>query len=176
MEYLAAGLGEFLISTATNISYALLFLYHFLKRNTNNSLMILAGCLCMAMVFNHFFISYKLTLDKDSAEYFQLVLSHYTIWALLNGVVILTIQLLHRLIKVPYHYVVRYVFRCLCLSIVLNLAVHVDIIMLENRESNALWTVYSYGENILNVFTFFSVLIARQWSEVFRWLQLAHAR
>jgi hypothetical protein len=175
MTHLSADLVVFYMTISANISYALLFVYHFVKKDTNKSLMILAGCLCLAMSFVHVFSSYKDALDKASLVYYHIVMNKHLILVMLNALVVIAIFTLHRVLKVQYHYVARYLLRCICLSIALNTILHIDIVVLENREPYWLWSVYSYGENIMTVFMFCSVLVARKWSEVFQWLQSAHA-
>lgn len=176
MEFLATDSTVYYITIAMTVSYGLLFLYHCIKKTTNSSLTIIAGSLCVGMVFIHLFSSFKNTMDRDSWLFAQMVVNQYLIWVVLNCGMLLTIFMLHKFCKTQFHYVTRYVFRCLCISITLNLAIHMDIIILGNRDSNWLWTAYSYGEYMMSVFMFCSVLIARKWSEVFRWLQLAHAQ
>jgi hypothetical protein len=139
-------------------------------------MMILAGCLCLAMIFSHSFSSYKNALDKSTIEFYTLSVNQFLIWMTLNAVVIMIFCALHRLFKRPMHYVVRYIFRCLSISIVLNIALHIDMVVMENTQPNGLWTLYSWGESLMTIFMFFSVLIARKWSEVFNWLQTAHSR
>ncbi len=176
MEYLTKDLMVFYITLTATICYGLLFVYHFVKKESNKSLMILAGCLCLAMVFAHSFTSYKNELDKSSLAFYNSAIHLYLIWMVLNAITLFAITGLHRIFRLEYHDVVKYVLRCLGLSIVLNMILHVDIILLGNRDSTLLYSVYSYGENLINVFVFCSVLIARKWSEVFKWLQLAHSR
>lgn len=176
MEFLSTDLIVYYITITTNICYAFLFVYHFLKKDTNDSLMILAGCLCVAMVFNHVFATYMNSLDRTSIEYYTFAVNQFSVWTIVNCVAITSIYGLHRVLNVPFHYVARYVYRGACISILFNVALHVDIIMLGNRDPYWLWTTYSYGENVITIFMFCSVLVARKWSEVFKWLQLAHAR
>lgn len=174
MQYLHAELA-FYITITSNIAYALLFIYHFVKKQSNKSLMILAGCLCLSMVLNHVFISYRDSLDMAGEVYLSLIVNYYLVMLILNAIVIVSIALLHQVLKVPCHYVVRYIFRCMLISIALNMALHFDVMIVGNKEPYELWTLYSIVENGITVFMFFSVLIARKWSEVFKWLQLAHS-
>ena len=176
MEFLAAGSTVYFITIAMTVSYGLLFLYHCVKKDTNNSLTIIAGCLCVGMVCIHLLSSFQNTMDKDNWFMSQMVLNQFLIWVILNCGMLLSIFVLHKVSKTQFHYVTRYVFRCLCISVALNLAIHIDIIILGNRDPNWLWSVYSYGEYVMSSFMFCSVLVARKWSEVFRWLQLAHAQ
>lgn len=176
MEFLATDSTVYYITIAMTVSYGLLFLYHCIKKDTNSSLTIIAGCLCVGMVFIHLFSSFKNAMDSDSWLASQMVLNQFLIWVVLNCSMLLAIFTIHKISKTQFHFVTRYVFRCLCISIALNLAIHIDIIIFGNRDPNWLWTAYSYGENLMSVFMFCSVLIARKWSEVFRWLQLAHAQ
>jgi hypothetical protein len=62
------------------------------------------------------------------------------------------------------------------ISMGVNLAMHIDIMMMGNRDTAWLYVLYSYSENIINIFLFVSVLVARRWSEVFSWLKSAHSR
>lgn len=176
MDYLTTDQTAYYITMAINISYGVLFLYHCLFRSTHNSLMIITGSLCVVAVFLHLFSAYQMTMDKSGWWYQQIMSNHYLILVILNSVLMLVVFALHRTSGTEFHTTTRYVFRCLMISIGLNLAMHVDILVLRNNEPYWLWSVYSYGENLMNIFMFFSVLIARRWSEVFRWLQLAHAR
>jgi hypothetical protein len=176
MEYLLSGKIEFYISMSVNIFFAIVFIYHYIKTETNNSIKILAGCLCLSMAAIHFFIAYRSGLDKSSLLYYHLTVNNYLLLMVLNSVTVIMVFLLHRLLNVRFHYVGYYVYRCIFFSIVLNLSMHIDIIVGGNREANWLWTLYSYGENTLNIIIFSSVLIARKWGEVFKWLQLAHSR
>ncbi|NQZ09436.1 MAG: hypothetical protein HRT35_19970 [Algicola sp.] len=176
MEYLTTDLIVFYITLTANICYGLLFVYHFVKKDSNKSLMILAGSLCLAMAVIHTFTSYKIGLDKSSLMFYNSVIHVYLIWMIINAITLFAITGLHRLLALPYHDTVKYVLRCLGLSIVLNMIMHVDIILLGNRDSTLLYSLYSYGENLITAFMFCSVLVARKWSEVFKWLQLAHSR
>jgi len=176
MEYIATYQTVYYITMAMNVCYGLLFLYHCLYRSTNNSLMIITGSLCVAAVIVHLFSSYQMTMDKSGWLYQLVTFNHYMIFVILNSTLMLVVFALHKSSNTSFHVTTRYVFRCLSVSILLSFAMHIDIMVLENSEPNWLWSVYSYGENLMTVFMFLSVLIARKWSEVFKWLQLAHAR
>ncbi|MCJ8272455.1 MAG: hypothetical protein MJK04_24030 [Psychrosphaera sp.] len=65
MEYLTTDLIVFYITLTAISCYGVLFVYHFVKKDSNKSLMILAGCLCLAMVVIHTFTSYKNGLGSD---------------------------------------------------------------------------------------------------------------
>ena len=175
MNYLSADSILINISLITNICYAFLFIYHWIRKNTNKSLMILSGYLCLTMVFTHVFTPYLETLDKTSPEYYDLIVNIYFIWIIQNSITFLAVSWTHKLLKIEFHYNVRYIFRCLVISTLLNTAMHIDIIEMGNREYYWLWSVFSYGENGINLFMFLSILIARKWSEVFKWLQSAHS-
>ncbi|MFT4924638.1 MAG: hypothetical protein ACI8WB_000721 [Phenylobacterium sp.] len=174
MQYINAEIG-FYFTMFSNIAYAVLFVYHFVKKKTNKSLMILAGCLCLSMVFAHVVLGYIGALDKTSAMYKEYFHNYFSMWVLLNSAIVLSVFMIHKLLKVEPHYVVRYIYRCLVITIILNAVMHVDVVVMGHREANGLWTLYSISENILAAFMFFSLLIARKWSEVFKWLQLAHS-
>lgn len=176
MEFIQTDLTVFRLTSAMLVSYGLVFLYHCVKKNTNNSLTIISGCLCVGFVFVHIFSSIKNTMDRDSHLFLQVILNQYLIWVVFNCSLILIIFLVHKISKTEFHYVTRYVFRCLSISVVLHLIVHMDMVVLKNQDSYLLWSLYSHAELLMNIFILCSVLIARKWSEVFRWLQLAHAR
>ena len=164
------------LSMTSNLAYAVLFIFHFVKKNSNKSLMVVAGCMCLHMVFIHGFLAYMLSFDKSTPSYLNLIVDVYLIWIAHSAVTSITIFVLHKLSKVKFHYNVRYVFYGLMVITLLNFVMYIDIIVMGNREAYWLWTVFSYGENIVNLFILLSILIARQWSEVFKWLQLAHSR
>lgn len=176
MTYITSEMIAFYISLTTNVCFAALFIYHLAKEKSNKSLMILAGCLSLSMAFGHSLEAYRGELDQSGWTYYNLIINWYLIHVSVNAVLLSAIYGLHRAFSIPLHYVVRYVFRCLMLSIVLNVAMHLDRIVLGNRDTDWLYTLYSLGENTVVVFVFMSVLLARKWSEVFRWLQLAHSR
>jgi hypothetical protein len=166
----------FYITITSNIAYALLFVYHFVNKNPNKSLMILTGYMCLNMVFMHVLLSYEGSLDRTSDQYYSLFNNYYLIWMIQASITFLAIFWTHKLLKTEFHYVIRYVLRGLVMILALNMAMHIDIIEMGNREYYWLWTVFSYGENVVNLFMFLSILIARKWSEIFKWLQLAHSR
>lgn len=174
MTHLSADMIFFYIGLVTNLCFAALFVYHFTKQNSNKSLMILAGVLCLNMVFNHVINGYKGTLEQSSLTYYNLVVNWYLIHLISNGAALICVFALHRAFKVQFHYVVRYVYRCIMLSMAMNLAMHMDLMVLGNRDTDWLYSMYTYGENLLLCFVFVSVVVARKWSEVFRWLQSAH--
>ena len=176
MEYLTTDTLVLYLTTATNVLYGALFVWHLIGKNTNKSLMILSGCMCVAMLFVHSFTVYKNELDKMGLMYYHIVVNQMLIWILLNAVIFTAIAGLHRALNVRYHYVTRYVFRCIVISVLLNMAMHIDLIVLENKEPWGLWTLYSWGENLMTLFMFLSILVARRWSEVFRWLRSAHSQ
>lgn len=176
MYFLAADSIELSISLVTNIVYGLLFLFHFTKKERNSSLMILAGCLCVAMAFTHSLTAYISALDKASDTYATVINHVYLIWIMQSTITSFSIYLLHKLTHVLFHSAAIYVLSGLMIITLLNLSMHIDIIEMGNKEPYWLWTVFSYGENLVNAFMFLSILIARQWSEVFKWLHLAHSR
>lgn len=177
MSYITSDLTVFLVVTITaNISYALLFIYHLTKKDTNKSLMIIAGCLCLAMIFFHLFALYKESLPTTSDSYRFVTTNFYLIWLAENSILVLLIASLHKVFKIQYHQAAYYINRCMMISIFLNLAIYIDIIQLSNRTPYWLWTLYSYGQVSITLFMFLSVVVARKWSEVFRWTMLAHSR
>lgn len=176
MAYITSEIIAFYVTLSINVCYAALFVYHFIKSDTNRSLKILAGTLCLSMACLHVLTGYQNALDKASMVYYNLVVNWYVIQVGVNGVLLAVIYGLHRGLKVPFVHTVDYVFRGIALSIILNVMVHIDVRVLGNRDSDWLYTLYSVGENLIVVFVFFSVLIARKWSEVLKWLQSAHSQ
>jgi hypothetical protein len=176
MSYIATASFTYLaIGIAVNISYAFLFIYHLTKKETCKSIMIVAGCLCLAMMFFHISTLYLNTLATTSEAYKFVATNFYLIWLAENSTIILLISLLHKIFKIQCHHVVYYINRCMGISIFLNIAMYIDIIQLGNREPYWLWSLYSYGQNAFTLFMFASVVIARKWSEVFKWLLSAHS-
>jgi hypothetical protein len=176
MNYIQADVILSYISIVIITCYTLLFIYHFVKKQSDKSLMILVGCLCLSSVFNYSFESYINSLDKKGAEYADVIGLYYLTWIMHSAITSIAIVLLHVFLKVKFHYVNHYILYSLMVSTSLNLAMHIDIMVMGNRDPYWLWTVYSYGENMINVFMFLSIMVGRKWSEVFRWLQLAHSR
>jgi hypothetical protein len=176
MSYIQADVVIFYLSVVTITCYTLLFVYHFVKKQSDKSLMILAGCLCLYSVFIYSFESYITSLDKQGAEFANVIVYYYPTWIIHSAITSTAIVLLHVFSKIKFHYVNRYVLYGLMAITLLNLAMYIDIIVMGNREPYWLWTVFSYGENMINVFVFSSIMVGRKWSEVFRWLQLAHSR
>lgn len=174
MSYITEDTIAFYITMSANVAYAILFVYHLKQKDTNKSLLISTGCLCLFMVFLHSFSSYKASLPVTSEIYQQLANNYYIAWVIQDAILIIVLFLLHQLFKAQYHYAVIYIYRCMILSIFINVAVHTDITILGNRDPNWLWSLYSYTENFINVFLFLSVVIARRWSDIFNWLKLAH--
>ena len=165
----------FVLTITANIAYALLFIYHATKKDPNRSLMITSGCLCLAMAFVHSFSAYVGSLAVTGVEYKQLTTHYYSILVMLNSVTVIAIASLHHSLKVGYHDVVFYVYRCIFIALLLNIAMYIDVIVMGNRGADVLDTVYFYGEHAMTIFMFCSVFIARKWSDVFKWLKLGHA-
>jgi hypothetical protein len=163
------------ISLVTITCYTLLFIYHFVKKESNKSLMILAGCMCLYSISNHSFNAYLVSLDESSIEYAHVATVNYLIWIIHSAITSIAIFLLHKFFKIIFHYTVRYILYSLMAISLLNLAMYVDIIVMGNREAYWLWPFFSYSENMVNLFMFLSVLTARKWSEVFKWFRLAHS-
>jgi hypothetical protein len=175
MTYIQEDVVLFYVGVAAITCYTLLFIYHFVKKESDKSLMILVGCLCLSSVFLYSFGSYILSLDIKGAEYANIVVHYYPIWIIHSAVTSTAIILLHILLKVKFHHVNHYIIYSLLAITFLNLAMYIDIIVMGNKEPYWLWTVFSYGENMINIFMFSSIMVGRKWSEVFRWLQLAHS-
>lgn len=176
MNYITSDTASFYIALTSNIIYALLFIYHLVKKDANKSLMILSGSLCTLMVISHLFFSYKASLSHEGVEYYNIATHYYLVLMVLNSSLAIAIFSLHKIFKVPMNYICHYIFRCIFVSILLNFAMDINVVKMGNREPFWLWSLYSYAENITNIIMFLSVIIARKWSEVFRWLQLAHTR
>jgi hypothetical protein len=94
MKYLTAELIVYYITITANIFYAALFIYHAYKKDTNKSLMIVSGCLCLSMAFLHSFSSFINSLDKTSSTYSEVIVNVYLIWITLSSSVILSIYTL----------------------------------------------------------------------------------
>jgi hypothetical protein len=176
MQHLTADLIAYTISVSANICYVLLFLYNAMKKDTNYSLLMLSGSLCLAMAFALYLTSYRGALDKSSTEYYALAVNNYLIWVILDSFFVMTVFVSHRILNVPFHHAVKYVYRCIFVSIVLNIAMHIDIIVLGNRDTQWLYSTYDYTQNFVTIFMFASVLVARKWSEIFKSLPLALSR
>ncbi len=175
MTYITADIIAFYITLGVNISFAGLFLYHVFKHKPNKSLMLLCGGLSIFMALSHVLTSYKSSLDQATMVYYNLVVNWYLIHMTLAGALVGSIYGLHRVFTLKLHPSVRYVFFAMLFSMGLNGAMHVDLMMLGNDDTHWLYTLYSLGENILMLFVFCSVLVARRWSEVFAWFRAAHS-
>lgn len=176
MEYLISDSTLYAITITTNICFALLFIYNMVKKDTNYSLLSLSGCLCLAMAFVHYFTSYTAGLDKSGAEFYALIVNGHLISVILSSFTVMSVFVCHRILNVPFHPAVRYVFRAIFVSVLLNFALHIDIMVLGNRDTTWLFALYSYGENVITLYMFLSVLIARKWSEVFRYFPQVQSR
>jgi hypothetical protein len=161
MTFLAADSIELYITLTTNIVYAFLFI---------------SGCLCLGMTFTHSFTVYISSIDKNTTEYTELINHIYLIWISQSALTSTAIIVIHTVFKIPFHGISGFIIYSFLVRTFLNLAMHIDIIEMGNRDPYWLWTLYSYGENTLNILMFLTVLIARRWEEVFRWIKLAHSR
>ncbi|WP_105166836.1 hypothetical protein [Pseudoalteromonas sp. T1lg23B] len=140
--------------TVIVIGMVLAFLFNFsffiLKLNTNKSLLLTSGLMAGSyFLSNHFY-------DIDIPAAYM-----YLQWLAYDVVSILCIWGLHKLTKQPFSISSIYVFVGLTVNSLLFALMHLDIVVLGNKQQWWFWTVYSASVNFFDLMMVVALILNR---------------
>jgi hypothetical protein len=116
---------------------------------------ILFGCFVVANnAFNYFLAS-----DNSQPDY-----HFYLRWLEYDVLAIIAIIIVHLITRVKFHKVTSLTMYLLAINTITYLAMHIDIMVLENRESWWLWSLYSPSTLLVE----FAIIISLSAVSIFR--------
>lgn len=106
-------------------------------------------------------LSFMMAFSYMISDFYRLSNSNYLNWLIYDLLTIAVIFVWFRYFKRQRFTALYYILLGLALNSFLMIAIHYDIYILHNYEPRWLWTVYSYGVNIIDLFMIFVLITGK---------------
>lgn len=131
------------------------FLFNIFARvaefKSDNSLLLTSGVMATSyLLSDHYF-----TFDVGTRVYSQ--------WAIYDIVTIAAIFLLHFIVKIKTTTPCKYIYLGLTVNTLLFYFMHLDILVMQNKDAWWLWSLYSYGVNAIDYIMIITLIVGKDW-------------
>lgn len=92
--------------------------------------------------------------------------SVYLIWVKYDLLTIAALLVSHKLLKLPYTATLKYILAGLTVNTLIFLGIHIDIVLLENKEYWWFWSFYSIGITVVDFFMVVTLIFGKDWLHI----------